>query len=355
MDQILEFWNKWRKAATFVLITFGITWLLDLFLWIRGGLTSSAALSLQFQMLIPAAAAILCKFFLFQDPTCSPLKNNPAKWFVYFYLVVFVMYLVASITTSFKPELIPTISPILLVISLLGMILWIILRVIGKYDAFAKLNMAGGKPLIWLILGVGLVLFFFIQTGFNWLFKLGEPVNLQQLIPQLATQTLPDQVILLSLAINTILVGPFLGILIAFGEEYGWRGYLLPELEVLGRKKAALWVGIIWGLWHGPVIWMGYNYPGQPVLGTFIMILFTIVLSYFLSYAVYQAKGIWIAAYLHALNNQVVSFLNGFVYAPKDNLFAFGIGIFGIISFGVVILFLLRSKIWNEPPKVEVS
>jgi uncharacterized protein len=342
-------WEKWKKPAVFVLLTFFITWLLDLFLWLRGGLTNAAVLALQCQMLIPAAAAFLCKFFIFPTEDSQPnWKSSPAKWFIYYYLAIFVLFLGASIFTSVKPDLIQTISPILLILTLIGMILWIVLRIIGKYDMFAGLKMAGGKPFIWLILGVGLVLFYSLQTGLNWLFKLGTPVNLQQLFPQLATQTLPDNIILLSMGLNTILIGPFLGILIAFGEEFGWRGYLLPELESLGRKKAALWVGIIWGLWHGPIIWMGYNYPGQPTLGTGMMILYTILLSYFLSYAVYKAKGIWIAAYLHALNNQVMSFFQGFVYAPKDNILSFGIGIFGILSFGIVIFFLLRSKIWSN-------
>jgi uncharacterized protein len=342
-------WEKWKKPAVFVILTFFITWFLDLFLWLRGGLTNAAVLALQCQMLIPAAAAFICKFYIFPTEESQPKwKSSPAKWFIYYYLAIFVLYLGASIFTSFKPDLIQTISPILLILTLIGMILWIVLRIIGKFDMFAGLNMAGGKPLIWLILGVGLVLFYSLQTGLNWLFKLGTPVNLQQLFPQLATQTLPDNIILLSMGLNTIIIGPFLGILIAFGEEFGWRGYLLPELESLGRKKAAFWVGIIWGLWHGPIIWMGYNYPGQPILGTGMMILYTIVLSYFLSYAVYKAKGIWIAAYLHALNNQVMSFFQGFMYAPKDNILSFGIGIFGILSFGIVIFFLLRSKIWSN-------
>ena len=42
--------------------------------------------------------------------------------------------------------------------------------------------------------------------------------------------------------------------IVAFGEEYGWRGYLLPRLMPLGEIKASLIVGVIWSLWHLPAL-----------------------------------------------------------------------------------------------------
>jgi hypothetical protein len=40
----------------------------------------------------------------------------------------------------------------------------------------------------------------------------------------------------------------------------------------LGKWKAYLIVGVIWGLWHAPLIAIGFNYPGMPVLGILMMI-----------------------------------------------------------------------------------
>jgi membrane protease YdiL (CAAX protease family) len=38
------------------------------------------------------------------------------------------------------------------------------------------------------------------------------------------------------------------------GEEYGWRGYLLPRLLPLGEIRATLLVSLIWGPWHVPFL-----------------------------------------------------------------------------------------------------
>ena len=57
--------------------------------------------------------------------------------------------------------------------------------------------------------------------------------------------------------LQSILLTAPLGIVLlplGFGEEYGWRGYLLPRLMPLGELKATLIMGAIWGLWHLPVL-----------------------------------------------------------------------------------------------------
>lgn len=46
----------------------------------------------------------------------------------------------------------------------------------------------------------------------------------------------------------------FLLIPLGIGEEYGWRGYLLPRILPMGEIKGTLVLGIIWALWHLPVL-----------------------------------------------------------------------------------------------------
>ena len=69
----------------------------------------------------------------------------------------------------------------------------------------------------------------------------------------------------------------------AFGEEFGWRGYMMPKLiELVGMPKALIIGGIIWGLWHAPLTCVGHNfgmdYPGFPYVGIILMCLSNIPL-----------------------------------------------------------------------------
>jgi membrane protease YdiL (CAAX protease family) len=51
----------------------------------------------------------------------------------------------------------------------------------------------------------------------------------------------------------------------ALGEEIGWRGFLVPELfKTTGLTGTALFSGVVWALWHYPVL-IGADYnAGTP-------------------------------------------------------------------------------------------
>ena len=100
----------------------------------------------------------------------------------------------------------------------------------------------------------------------------------------------------------------------AFGEELGWRGYMMPKLvELMGMPKAIIFGGIIWGLWHAPLTCVGHNfgmdYPGFPYVGIFLMCLFCIALGTVLMYVTIKTNSIWPAAFMHAVNNSMPSVL----------------------------------------------
>ena len=63
-----------------------------------------------------------------------------------------------------------------------------------------------------------------------------------------------SNIFLISAGLQTVLLAPILAIVIAFGEEYGWRGYLQTELFKFGRVRGVLLVGVIWGVWHWPLV-----------------------------------------------------------------------------------------------------
>jgi membrane protease YdiL (CAAX protease family) len=86
----------------------------------------------------------------------------------------------------------------------------------------------------------------------------------------------------LGLAVPTVVfVGGAVGLPLTLGEEYGWRGYLLPRLLPLGEFKATLIVGLIWTMWHVPILLIGLNYPQQSLIMVLPVFTITVVLMAF--------------------------------------------------------------------------
>ncbi len=108
---------------------------------------------------------------------------------------------------------------------------------------------------------------------------------------------------LIALQLGAILIAPILNGVFTFGEEFGWRGYLLPKLLPLGQLRALLLSGVIWGVWHVPVILLGHNYPNAPVLGVLLMTLFCVLMGILLGWMRLATKSVWPAVIAHAALN----------------------------------------------------
>ena len=91
-------------------------------------------------------------------------------------------------------------------------------------------------------------------------------------------------------------------------EELGWRGYLLPKMRVFLSDRASLMItGLIWGIWHLPIIVMGHNYGtdywGYPFLGILAMIIFCISLGVIEGYVSIKLQSAIPAAMIHSTVN----------------------------------------------------
>ncbi|PPF35656.1 CPBP family intramembrane glutamic endopeptidase [Pseudoclavibacter sp. AY1H1] len=111
-------------------------------------------------------------------------------------------------------------------------------------------------------------------------------------------------VVLVLLQLVSIPVGAFLNLIPALGEELGWRGWLLPKLLRLGTVPALLISGLIWGLWHAPLILLGYNYVDAPGwLGLTMMTGMCILVGAVFAWLRIRSESVWPAALAHGAFN----------------------------------------------------
>lgn len=126
-------------------------------------------------------------------------------------------------------------------------------------------------------------------------------------------QTAPDNLwpLVALQTLSALAIAPVINSLFTFGEEFGWRGYLLPRLLPMGTTRALLLIGVIWGVWHWPVILMGHNYglnyPGAPWLGPLAMVWFTFVTGTFLAWVTIKGGSVWPAVIGHAAINGIAA------------------------------------------------
>jgi uncharacterized protein len=145
------------------------------------------------------------------------------------------------------------------------------------------------------------------------------------------TESLPHPVLLLILgAAGGVVSGAIINLPFTFGEEFGWRGLLHKETQQLGFVKSALLIGLIWGVWHAPIILMGHNYNNNSFAGVFMMVVFCVVLSFPMAYVRVKSKNVLGPSMLHGMINGSANILA--LYVHDGNLLFNGpAGISGIL------------------------
>ena len=216
------------------------------------------------------------------------------------WLIFFIFIFTGHTWTGSSPEMLSLVS--------LGMLAPAIAHVITRKITNEGFRLIGEKSMM---LGIDL-------KGKKWIFFL-----LAMFLP-VVYSTLGDVIVWLfcpeafgeaEVSSFVVIIYPLISIVsgvvlsfAAFGEEFGWRGYMMPKLiELVGMPKALIVGGIIWGLWHAPLTCVGHNfgmdYPGFPYVGIIVMCLFCTVLGTILMYVTVKTNSVWPAAFMHAVNN----------------------------------------------------
>jgi len=123
---------------------------------------------------------------------------------------------------------------------------------------------------------------------------------------------------LLLTLIQSAFAGISINALAAFGEELGWRGYMLIHLKGWSFMKGSLLIGFVWGIWHFPLILMGHNYPHHPMIGVVFMTIFCMLISPLLSYFVIKSRSVIPAAIFHGTINAFAGFVPFFLTGSNE-------------------------------------
>ena len=196
-----------------------------------------------------------------------------------------------------------------------------------------------------------LPLAFVLTYLLTWLLGLGRPdwelISFYRLIASSGADmsAAPDPTqLLVSFVFLSLFISPWINAIFGLGEELGWRGYLLPRLMPLGKWKAYLILGVIWGLWHAPLITIGFAYPGYPVLGILMMILLTTSLGIFINELTLRYKSAILAGWIHGVFNSQAYGIWRVVLFPDVNP-VLG-GIMGIVGICVLLGLGLLTMRW---------
>ena len=132
-----------------------------------------------------------------------------------------------------------------------------------------------------------------------------------------------------------IILGPVIFCITSFGEEWGWRGYLLPKLMKIMHPIAAIILSsVIWSLWHIPYILAGLNYgmdyEGYPYLGILVMTLFCLVAGVFFSFVSIRTNSCIPAIIGHGAVNAIAAV--GVYFTVDGGKLLFGPPITGLVS-----------------------
>lgn len=279
------------KAAAFIGITFGVCWgMFAIFLALGGTLTFPRAMPvLLLYMIIPALTALLVQRAFAREPVVQPLgiRFQLNGWWLLAWLLPLLLALLAFAITLLFPQM-----------------------------RFAS-NMEG--------------LFARFADRIT-------PEQLAEMRRQFAA--MPAWVWGVVILVQGMTAGATINALFAFGEELGWRGFLLRVFGRLRFWPFVLLTGAIWGLWHAPIILQGHNYPQHPKYGVLMMTGFTLLFTPLILYVRLRAKSVIAAAVMHGTLNGVAGFSILFTVGGSD-LLSGTMGLAGFLAMGLLILALV--------------
>ncbi|QQS44307.1 CPBP family intramembrane metalloprotease [Candidatus Roizmanbacteria bacterium] len=284
-----------KQVKQYILLSFGLSWGLAGMYYLTGGrLTHRGALLMLISyMFMPMVSAVILQKFVYKKPLKKPLHIffKPNKYFAAALLLPFIVSIAGMGVSLLLPAV--SFSP-----GMEGMI--------EKYASILS------------------------------------PSDLAKMKEQIASS--PIHPFWLAI-IQGLVAAVTVNAIAAFGEELGWRSYLYNELKKYGFWYTSIFTGVVWGLWHAPIILQGYNYPDSPVFGVLLMTVFTLLYSPIFTYIRQKSGSVIAASILHGGINASAG-LAILVTRGGNTLLVGSLGLSGFIVLAVMnlVLFMIIKK-----------
>lgn len=172
-----------------------------------------------------------------------------------------------------------------------------------RYPKLKLLGIAYLIPAITAVLIVGLLV-------------LGKQADLQ-----ISPQLIEKKGSIGSALFAALVVAPTIGMIVSFvsglGEELGWRGFLHSKLMASKTSLRYLLTGIIWSVWHWPLIIFGdYATSDRPWLNVLLFSISMVSLSFLMGWLRDNSNSSIPAALMHGSHNMWILGISPVFIAP---------------------------------------
>lgn len=149
---------------------------------------------------------------------------------------------------------------------------------------------------------------------------------------------------------QALLILPTMGVAVSFlsaiGEEIGWRGFLTSKLKELSFNKRNLIIGLIWSMWHWPLIlFANYASSEKPWVNVICFTVAVTSFSFFLGYLRSISNSVFPAGLAHAGHNVWMQAVIPVFYkaGPLVPYLGGESGLFCAIIYAAMALFIVRK------------
>lgn len=313
----------------FLVITYGIPYIMGVFMAYGYFTGKDLTLFAAVQMLCPAAGVIMAIVTGENNKSLIPWR------FFTTYIVITVIGIVCAIMSVFVLN--KELNTLFNIMSVIGSIILLLVLVIEddtKLKAYGLLGRSWKKILpISILFGLLCLTRTIIYFLDNRLIVLAQELF-----------SLDKMLQFIFLILNF-----WLSFVLFFGEEYGWRYYLQPLVQKrFGAIKATFIIGFMWGIWHLPLNLFYYNTLDDGLLSVTLQIINITISGIFFAYFYMKTKNIWCPIILHYLNNSLASFY------PSASTDTREIDVVAVVAAIVMINFLLFgwpifTKFYRDP------